>query len=145
MTTDPDNPERLAAVTTEAEASLIAGMLEEHGIEATVTGGYTSGFKAEAPGDVQVSVRRSDLENARGVLNEIRQGSQIRDDTSSSNVEPKPAIDAQSDLICPRCRSAELYRESDRGALAFLLLGFPFFSIKNGWTCSHCGYSWKER
>ena len=72
MTTDPDNPETLTAVNTEAEALLIAGMLEEHGIEATVTGGYTSGFKAAVPGEVRVLVRNSDLERARGALEEIR-------------------------------------------------------------------------
>ena len=72
MTTDPDNPERLVSVETETEASLIAGKLEEHGIEATVTGGYTSGFKTAVPGEVRVLVRNSDLARARDLLEEIR-------------------------------------------------------------------------
>ena len=72
MTTDPDNPERLVSVKTETEASLIAGMLKEQDIEATVTGGYTSGFKAAAPGEVCVLVRNSDLARARDLLKEIR-------------------------------------------------------------------------
>lgn len=71
MTTDPDNPERLTVVKTEAEALLIAGMLEEQGIESTVTGGYTSGFRTGAPGEVRVLVRNSDLARARELLNEI--------------------------------------------------------------------------
>ena len=80
MTTDPNNPERVASVRTEMEANLIAGMLEEQGIEASVTGGFTSGFKAEAPGDVHVSVRNSDLARARGLLEEIRSASEDAED-----------------------------------------------------------------
>ena len=37
------------------------------------TGGYISGFKAEAPGDIKVLVRHSEAGQARQMLDQIRQ------------------------------------------------------------------------
>ena len=37
----------LTSVSTEVEADLIVGMLNEHGIAAVATGGYTSQFQAQ--------------------------------------------------------------------------------------------------
>ena len=37
-----------------------------------MTGGFTAGFKAEAPGSVQILVRSSDLDEAERALAEIR-------------------------------------------------------------------------
>ena len=45
--------------------------LAGYDIEAFATGGATAGFKAEAPGSVQVLVRRADLERAERALAEI--------------------------------------------------------------------------
>lgn len=67
-TPDPDSPELLVSVPTEFEASAIVAALAEQGIEATMTGGFTAGFLAEAPGDVAVAVKQEDLEKAKIAL-----------------------------------------------------------------------------
>jgi hypothetical protein len=66
------SPCLLLSVATEAEAAGIATALAEYGIEAMTTGGVTAGFKAEAPGSVQILVRAADFEQAKRALAEIR-------------------------------------------------------------------------
>ena len=61
----------LASVASEAEAAGIVTALSDYDIEALTTGGATAGFKAEAPGSVQVLVRAADLERAQQALAEI--------------------------------------------------------------------------
>jgi len=56
------------------EAGIIVGGLDERGIKATMSGVYTSGFRAEAPGWVQVLVAKEDLPAAQAVLDEVRGG-----------------------------------------------------------------------
>lgn len=73
MSADPHSPQRLTRVTTEAEAAAIVTALQAQGIRATATGGYTAGFRAEAPGYVTVLVRQQDLAAAQQVLAELRQ------------------------------------------------------------------------
>jgi hypothetical protein len=68
MTIDPARPVVLATVSTEVEAAAITTLLSANGIRAFVTGGHTAGFRAEAPGAVQVIVRQQDLDDARRVL-----------------------------------------------------------------------------
>lgn len=68
MTTDPNNPEILVRVSTEAEAAAIVTELAAGGIEASATGGFTAGFRAEAPGEVSVVVRQADLAKAKQTL-----------------------------------------------------------------------------
>ena len=73
MTTDPNNPEILARVPSDIEAATIVSALAERGINASTTGGYTAGFLAEAPGDINVIVRHEDFNQAKQVLAEIDQ------------------------------------------------------------------------
>jgi hypothetical protein len=73
MPSDPNNPEVLTSVRTEVEAAAIVGALAARSIGASTTGGYTAGFRAEAPGCVNVIVRNEDLDRARYVLAEIEQ------------------------------------------------------------------------
>lgn len=73
MTTDPNAPVLLASARNEVEAAAICSALAAYGIQASATGGYTSGFKAEAPGEVKVMVKHGDLERAAQALKEIRQ------------------------------------------------------------------------
>lgn len=72
MTADPDAPEVVVAVPTDIEAATIVAALAARGVEASTTGGYTAGFRAEAPGEVQVIVKQSDLTRARLMLQQIR-------------------------------------------------------------------------
>ena len=74
MTVDPNNPEVLVRVATEAEATAILTALAGQGVEATRTGSYTAGFQAEAPGTVDVIVRQQDLDRARDLLEKLRSG-----------------------------------------------------------------------
>jgi hypothetical protein len=71
MATDPVSPEVLVSVPDEMEAAAIVGALSQHGIRAHTVGGYTSGFRAEAPGMVKVMVGHGDLDRARELLAEI--------------------------------------------------------------------------
>lgn len=73
MNADPENPEVLVSVPSEIEAAAIVTALAEEGIEATATGGFTAGFRAEAPGLVNVLVRGEDYATALKVLENFRQ------------------------------------------------------------------------
>ncbi len=73
MTEHPHHAARLATTPTEQEAALIAAALQENGISSTVTGQFTAGFRAEAPGWVQVLVADDELARAQEILAEIRQ------------------------------------------------------------------------
>ena len=73
MTTDPNNPEVLTSVSSDVEAAAIVNALAERGIKASAVGGYTSGFRAEAPGDIRVVVRRANLDAATQALAELEQ------------------------------------------------------------------------
>ncbi len=70
MAEQTETLEVVARVPVEADASLMVQFLADHGIEATQVGGFTSGFKAEAPGWCSVVVKRGDLERAKQALRE---------------------------------------------------------------------------
>lgn len=70
--TDHDAPVQLMRVPNDMQAAIIVNALANHGIHATATGGFIAGLRAEAPGDVQIYVRREDLETARQILAELR-------------------------------------------------------------------------
>ena len=72
MDDQSSSPCPLLSVATEAEAAGIATALAQYGIKALTPGGFTAGFKAEAPGSVQVLVPRAELEQAKRALAEIR-------------------------------------------------------------------------
>jgi len=71
MTTDPNSPEVLVSVPNDVEAAAIVTALAERGVRASTTGGYTAGFRAEAPGQISVVVRYADLDQAKLTLAEI--------------------------------------------------------------------------
>ena len=67
---DPNNPTTLTTFANEIEAASLLAALAENGIQGTTTGSFTSGFRTEAPGNVSVVVRKSDLLRAQQVLDE---------------------------------------------------------------------------
>lgn len=75
MSDDPNRVVVLTAVQTEAQGAMIVATLEAQGVQAQTTGALTSGFRAEAPGGVQVIVRYADLEQAQSVLQAIEKES----------------------------------------------------------------------
>jgi len=68
---DPESPVLLVSVPSEAEATVIVDFLGHGGIRATAVGGYTAGFRAEAPGWVTVYVARQHLDQAKALLAEV--------------------------------------------------------------------------
>ncbi len=68
-----DSPKVVATVPTQIEASAIAGFLSGSGIKATITGSFTAGFQAEAPGWVRVVVRHADQQRAKQLLADWKQ------------------------------------------------------------------------
>ncbi len=71
-TPDPLNPTSVASARSEFEAGAIVAALAAVGIEATLTGEFTAGFRAEAPGVVQVVVKQSDAEHALAAIEDWR-------------------------------------------------------------------------
>lgn len=67
----PDKTVVLISLPTEYEAILMVQALEARGIAAYATGALTSGFRAEAPGEVQVLIHESDLDQAREALRDL--------------------------------------------------------------------------
>ncbi len=72
MTSESESLRVLTTVTTDIEASTIVAALDAEGIRARAVGGYTAGFRAEAPGGVSVIVAETDLERAKAVLEELQ-------------------------------------------------------------------------
>lgn len=71
MSQDPNSPRVLARLPTEIDAVLLVDHLEGSGIKAMIGGAGTSTGWPEAPGDVQVLVRASDLERTLAVRLEL--------------------------------------------------------------------------
>jgi Putative prokaryotic signal transducing protein len=72
MTSHPEPAELLTSTPTEMEASIIVAALAQEEIRATMTGQYTAGFRAEAPGWVQILVADGDLARAKEVLDDVK-------------------------------------------------------------------------
>ncbi|MFV0443752.1 MAG: DUF2007 domain-containing protein [Planctomycetaceae bacterium] len=67
-----DNLVLLTSVPHELEAGMIVAALVQAGIKACLTGQHTSGFRADAPGEVRVLVFEDDLKRAAELLQEIQ-------------------------------------------------------------------------
>ena len=80
MTSDPNSPTIVYSADNAIEAGAVVTALEAEGIEATTTGSYTSGFQAEAPGQVQVVVRQSQAETARNVIERLEREAELNEE-----------------------------------------------------------------
>ncbi|MCU0961307.1 MAG: DUF2007 domain-containing protein [Pirellulaceae bacterium] len=100
MAADDHSLATLTTAATELQAHLVANVLREHGIEAVVTGSYTSQFRAEAPGVVRVLVRQQDLPTAESILTELGSARPAPATTDAGDDEPSdvPASDVRSRL-----------------------------------------------
>ncbi|MDB4664442.1 hypothetical protein OAE63_00425 [bacterium] len=65
--------ETVAERPMESAALIIVSVLQDAGIRAIATGGFTAGFRAEAPGMVKVQTFEADAERARQIIAEIRE------------------------------------------------------------------------
>lgn len=64
---------KLTTAATEWEAAMVVNRLQSAGIAASATGGFTAGFRAEAPGVVNVLVDSRDRDKALEVVQAIEQ------------------------------------------------------------------------
>lgn len=85
MVDDPNQPVVLTTTPTEVSAAMIVAALENQGVSAHTTGALTSGFLTAVPGEVQILVRRADLEQAREALRTIEKGSDSDSDPDSDS------------------------------------------------------------
>jgi hypothetical protein len=72
-TNDQNRPVVLCEFENEFQATALLAELQASGIEASTTGGFTAGFRAESPGLVQVVVRQVDAELAKEVFANLGQ------------------------------------------------------------------------
>jgi hypothetical protein len=84
MTHRPEHIALLTSAPLEMEAGIIVAALQENGIKATMSGQTTAGFRAEAPGWVQVLVAEEDLSRAQDILDQLRRES---DDIDWSQID----------------------------------------------------------
>jgi hypothetical protein len=68
-----ENLARLTSVRTEMEGGVIVAGLEDRGIKSTMSGVFTTNFRAEAPGWVEILVAEDDLAVAQKALDEIHE------------------------------------------------------------------------
>lgn len=131
----------VASFSQPVEAHLARTKLESEGIPCVVQDEHlvrVDWLLSNAVGGVKVMVPAWDAEAARDVL------------------RPRPRLvrraeagePADGEMICPRCRSYDVYyiRYSRRAAGLFILLfGFLLPWRDRRWSCTQCGYEWKER
>jgi hypothetical protein len=87
---EPENLTILIRVPSEIEAAPLVAALELENIHVTMTGGFTAGFIAEAPGDVQIKVLESDLQRAKLAIEKF-QSENSRIDWSQIDVGDREA------------------------------------------------------
>ena len=82
----------VATVVDEIEGQLLVNLLNQHGIPATATGGFTSQFRAEAPGAIRVMVKQDSLLAAKSIVAEREPSGPysepVVEDTESSAYQP---------------------------------------------------------
>ena len=96
MATDNEHLARLTSVRNEMEAGIIIGALEQEGIQAAMSGVYTAGFRAEAPGWVEVLVAEDDFSQAQAILQQVRDQHADVDWSHVDVGEPEPEKEAAS-------------------------------------------------
>ena len=62
----------VAQRSNEMAASILVAALTDAGIRAVATGGFTAGFRAEAPGVVRVQTLERDADRARKIIDELK-------------------------------------------------------------------------
>jgi hypothetical protein len=88
---------QLVSVTNELEASAIVAALAAHGIKARHEGGYTAGFLAEAPGEIQVLVLEKDLARATEIVESADEHAAVVDWSAVDCGDPEPLSDKELD------------------------------------------------
>ena len=122
----PSPEARLVAIAhprDDIEAQLITNLLADAGIEAMVTGGSLSGFRAEAPANVCVVVRAADADAAREALAAVRPAiddTEVGDDSLADTQAPQGRA---LDVVFPA--ALLLGAVATLGLLGWWLAGLP--------------------
>jgi len=130
----------IASFSQPVEAHLARTKLESEGIPCVIGNENlvrVDWLLSNAVGGVKVMVPRWEAEHARDVL---------RPQPRLVVVAERGAL-ADGEMICPRCRCDDVYyrRYNRRVAGVFmLLLGFLIPWRDHRWSCTRCGYEWKE-
>jgi hypothetical protein len=69
---DPNRPEVIARVASDAEAAAIVTALDACGIKAICVGQHISSFQVQVPTEMSIVVRASEAQAAREALEQIR-------------------------------------------------------------------------
>lgn len=109
----------LVSTPSEVEAALIVDTLEAHGIRASMAGGYTASFRAEAPGEVKVLVNAAEAQRAWDVLTEIQETS-ARIDWDNVDVTEEPPPETEESVSPLSRRSSFQFSLKSLLALQFL-------------------------
>lgn len=131
----------VASFLQPVEAHLARTKLESEGIPCVVGDENlvsVYNFLSNAVGGVKLKVPDYALEQAREALRPQPRLVVVADEDG----------DADGEMVCPRCRSYDVYyhRFNRRVAGVFiLLLGFLVPWRDRRWTCKQCGHEWKER
>ena len=123
-----DPAARLVAIAhprDDIEAQLITNLLTDAGIEAMVTGGALSGFRAEAPANVCVVVRAADAEAAREALAAARPTIDETDVGDDSAPDTQPPQGRALDVVFPA--TLILGTVTTLGIFGWWLAGMPGF------------------
>jgi hypothetical protein len=124
------------------EAHLARTRLESEGIQCVVRDEYlvrVNWLLSNAIGGVKLMVPEWEADRARDILRPRPRLVVVADETD---------VAGEDELICPRCRSYDVYfhRFNQRIAgLAWLMFGFIVPWLSRKWVCKQCGYEWKER
>lgn len=138
------------------EAHQVKGYLEANGVETILKDELTTqviSYLPSAIGGVKLMVRESDYEQGVKLLKE---GGYL----AESDSEPESKIEiilldkTTNRSICPFCKSANIVKDRQIGALAaivfailnlFLMMGTSSPRFKSAYKCYDCGKEWKFR
>lgn len=131
----------IASFSQPIEAHLARAKLESEGITCMIGDENlirVDPFLSNAIGGVKIMVPQWEVERAKDALRPQPQLVVVANDNDPPDGE----------MICPRCRSYDVYyrRYSRRISSIFILLfGFMIPWRDRRWSCTQCGYEWKER
>jgi hypothetical protein len=131
----------IATFDKPVEAHLAKTKLESEGITCFVTDEQLVQVNWLFPhaGGAKLKVPAEDAERARDIL---------RPRPRLVVVADEDARIPDGELICPRCRSFDVYfHRFGRKILAVITAMFGFLMpwISSKWVCKQCGYEWKDK
>jgi membrane protease YdiL (CAAX protease family) len=127
MTEDFNDLQILIRVPTEVEATLIVQCLTGQNIAVQAVGAFTSGFAAEAPGDVSILVKRGDLARASSIMAKFRPAISSRrtvhDEMNELACSSESRANEEIMFACQECGEVITFSGERRGHVE---------------TCPHC-------